>query len=197
MLVLYYVDSQFLVQTFADSDRTPLRFTLVRSNNWHWLRSCWGILQNDKTPDPFVFASYPAKVEIRPIKYLQNNCDMPFSAMMIPSSVLFPATEALERYQRSHGDSRAKRSVQINFDSTSLYLELMAVEVPGGDNFPCISWSDSSDNESETSHALPKKISLKKLKRRSKHRMVRSKSQYKLSCLCESPSSNWETHEEK
>ena len=103
--------------------------------------------------------------------------------------MLLPATESLERFQKEVPQS--KLDVEIVFDSTSMFLQVVTLDSENLDDcFPTIAWSEPSDSDTEVPVELPKKKSFKKLKRRSKHRMVRSKSlQFGLSRLCDSPSS--------
>lgn len=114
----------------------------------------------------------------------------------MPCNVLFPATEALERFQR-RGSTDTSSGSETDIDMDSLFYQILAVDAGSLHTpFPIIEWCDSSSevvdegiaevilsHKRKTAKAHKKSSQLSK-----KHRMVRSKSQFSgLSCLaCES-----------
>jgi hypothetical protein len=109
-----------------------------------------------------------------------------------PSTMLLPATEALEQYNSRRGQDEAAPT-KVEFDMTSLFNQAIALDSAAFPAFPSIAWSFDSDN-SDTDHEIITKTnskqSVKKFddlfkchrrEMRSKHlqpnRMVRSKAQ--------------------
>ena len=100
--------------------------------------------------------------------------------------MLLPATNALERCQ-GRGDEPELPADQGQFAMGVLYDQAMALDIPFVQPFPIIAWPKScSDSECIIGTEVVKTQTVKKSlrRRRYKHRMVRSKSQYKgLCCL--------------
>ena len=93
-----------------------------------------------------------------------------------------PATEALRRCQEYEQSPRPPRlEMHRVFDTTILYEQLDALDSME-ESFPIISWPNCTSRDDQAMHPI-RKTSYSKLKRRSKHGMVRSKSHFGLSRL--------------
>ena len=102
---------------------------------------------------------------------------------MSSAMMFFPATDALQRQnqENSWSDSSVSSQSEFEFDTNALFEQLESVEAPFALPFPTIAWPEFSDSEdSDVSTSKPKKTkkSSHKSRRRSKHRMVRSKSHH-------------------
>ena len=108
------------------------------------------------------------------------------SSTMLSPTMFCPATEALSRHQQTKIPMHSER--RVDFDTTSLFRQIIAVDL---NSFPTIEWSEAPDPEplrkvkrSKKKKKKKKKKISKKAKSRSKHCLVRSKSQYEgLACL--------------
>lgn len=100
--------------------------------------------------------------------------------------MLVPATDALKRCKES---DRPTIIADIeSFGMNAVYDQAMVLDIPFAPPFPVIAWPESSsDSECQLGttdlvKTETKKRVLRKHTRKSKHRMVRSKSQYKGLC---------------
>ena len=105
----------------------------------------------------------------------------------VAETMLCPATEAVDRSKKTKLPMRS--DIKIDFDTRSLFRQILAVEAPFLASFPVIEWSESLDSEPPSMIKLTKrKVSKKSKHRRSKHCMMRSKSLHQgLSCLADAP----------
>ena len=91
---------------------------------------------------------------------------------MCTAMMLFPATEALERFKQAdlqaNLESRCDEFTFRDFNKIAPVL-----------HFPIIAWPGNIDSSEDNLKAEAKKIIARKLDRRTKHRMVRSMSHYK------------------
>ena len=127
-----------------------------------------------------------------------------FASLFASSSTMFPATAALEQYQKDDNDSSfPEMSFPAEFGTDSLFDQVLAMESPFAEPFPTIAWpSEETPSVSNTSTTSTKK-SLHKAMRRTKHRsMIRCKSYHRsLSdlkacpslCTLKLPSPPWAT----
>ena len=92
------------------------------------------------------------------------------------------ATEALRLYQEGEQSPRSPRlEMHRVFDTTVLFEQLDALDSME-ESFPIISWPACTSKDDQAIYPMGK-TSYNKLKRRSKHCMVRSKSHFGLSRL--------------
>ena len=106
--------------------------------------------------------------------------------------MLLPATDALERCKERDAPELSADPVQ--FGMGALYDQALALDMPFVQTFPIIAWPESWSNveciKTDAEAVARKQKTKKPLRkhiRRSKHRMVRSKSQYKGLCGLGSP----------
>lgn len=97
----------------------------------------------------------------------------------LPAAMILPATEALQKFCHD-GRLNKEKETSDNFDLETIFAQVSALESPSS-TFPTISWpslSDTDDCRAELRILETKKRVSRKLKRKSKHRMVRCKSQF-------------------